>query len=113
MLAEDGLIEKHVNHHKNEDALILTGNGYRNPTAANNDFGRFLVGMEKPWREKVKDITNVTLDNFTFTACNLSIPRKIFIDLGGFDTKFPTGRFRFCCEGAPEKTIKLYMIILL
>ncbi len=91
MLVEDGLIEKHIRHHKNEGSLILTGNGYRNPKDANNDFGKFLVGMERPWREKVKDIKNVTLDNFTFTACNMSIPRKVFMELGGFDVKFPDG----------------------
>ncbi len=78
MLIEPGLIEKHVRRHKNENDIILTGNGYRNPSAATDDFGKFLIDMELPWMEKVKEVSHVTLDTFTFTACNMSLPRKLF-----------------------------------
>lgn len=91
MLIADGLIEKHSQRHKDAGDIILTGNGYRNPAMATDDFRKYLTNMEKPWREKVKDIKEVSLDNFTFTACNMSVPRKIFFELDGFDTRFPDG----------------------
>ncbi len=88
MLAEKDLIEKHIQYHSNNPGIIVSGNGYRKPEDSNYSFGDFLINMEKGWKESSLVAGDVTLDKFNFTACNMSLPKKIFEQLGGFDIQF-------------------------
>lgn len=88
MLAENDLIEKHIQYHKKNPGIIVSGNGYRNPAGATYDFGKFLIAMEKNWKKHDTDIHEITLKKFDFTACNMSLPKNIFQQLNGFDTRF-------------------------
>jgi GT2 family glycosyltransferase len=88
MLAEKDLIEKHIQYHLKNPGIILSGNGYRNPECAKYDFGKYLINVEKIWKKESSDVGETTFQKFNFTACNLSLPKKIFQQLGGFDTHF-------------------------
>jgi GT2 family glycosyltransferase len=91
MLAEKGLIEKHIQYHLKTANIIVSGNGYRNPNQANYDFGKFLINMENDWKQQSKAVGEITLKEFNFTACNMSLPKRLFEQLGGFDISFSDG----------------------
>jgi|SRR6185312_2541313 len=88
MLAENNLVEKHIGYHLKNPGIIVSGNGYRNPADATYDFGKFLIEMEKDWKKNDIDTHEITLKKFDFTACNMSLPKNVFQQLGGFDTRF-------------------------
>jgi GT2 family glycosyltransferase len=91
MLAENGLIEKHINYHRMSPGIIVSGSGYRNPSMGGYDFGKFLLMMEKVWKKGFDKPVEVKLEKFNFTASNLSVSKEIFLRLGGFDTRFSDG----------------------
>lgn len=91
MLAEKDLIEKHIQYHVDNPGIIVSGNGYRNPGGANYDFDKFLIRMEEDWKKASIDKGMVTLKKFNFTACNMSLTKKVFKELGGFDSRFSDG----------------------
>jgi len=91
MLAEKDLIEKHIQHHLKNPNTIVSGNGYRNPENVMDDFGKYLINVEKGWKRESPSIGEITLQKFNFTACNASITKKIFNQLNGFDTCFSDG----------------------
>jgi GT2 family glycosyltransferase len=88
MLAENNLVEMHIRYHIENPGIIVSGNGYRNPADATYDFGKFLIEMEKNWKKNDTDTHEITLKKFDFTACNMSLPKDVFRQLGGFDTRF-------------------------
>jgi len=107
MLAENNLIEKHIQYHLKNPGIIVSGNGYRNPVNATYDFGKFLIGMEKGWKKDDTGAHQITLEKFNFTACNMSLPKTIFKQLGGFDTQFSDGEdFDFAVR-AIQQNIKI------
>jgi GT2 family glycosyltransferase len=107
MLAENNLIEKHIQYHLKNPGIIVSGNGYRNPIDTKYDFGRFLITMEKGWRKYGTETREITLQKFDFTACNMSLPKSIFKQLGGFDTRFSDGEdFDFAVR-AIQQNIKI------
>jgi GT2 family glycosyltransferase len=91
MLAEKDLIEKHIQYHNKSFDTIVSGNGYRNPKYADYNFGGFLIQMEEGWKRDTIGIGDITLQKFNFTACNMSLPKSVFIQLNGFDTRFSDG----------------------
>ncbi len=91
MLAESNLIESHIKYHLECPDIIVSGNGYRNPANAAYDFGKYLIQMENGWKTKSPIKEDVSLERFNFTSSNMSLPKKIFQQLGGFDTRFSDG----------------------
>lgn len=91
MLAEKNLIEKHIQYHLKSSDVIVSGNGYRNPEDATNSFRKFLIKMEQEWKKDNTVVEEVTLQKFNFTACNMSLSKNLFDQLGGFDTRFSDG----------------------
>jgi len=114
MLCEKDLIKKHIEYHLQSPGTIVCGNGYRNPKDANYPFGKFLINMEQSWKEGVKSPSEVTFDNFSFTACNLSLPKSIFLQLNGFDTLFTDGEdFDFAIRAIKQGIKVIYDVNLL
>jgi GT2 family glycosyltransferase len=91
MQAEKGLIEKHIHYHLKNPGIIVSGNGYRNPENATHSFEKYLIKIEEEWKKENTNTGEVTLQKFNFTACNMSLPKSIFHQLGGFDTNFSDG----------------------
>ena len=91
MLTEKDLIEKHIQYHVKTPGIIVSGNGYRNPDDAKHDFDKFLVKVETGWKKQSGGSGEITFKKFNFTACNMSLPRQVFEQLGGFDTRFSDG----------------------
>ena len=109
MLPEKDLIKKHIQYHIQKPGIILSGNGYRNPEDAKYDFGKYLVKMEDGWKKAVNGIGEITFEKFNFTACNMSLPKNIFEQLGGFDTRFSDGEdFDFAVRAIDKKIRVVY-----
>jgi GT2 family glycosyltransferase len=87
MIAEDGLVEKHLVYHVSNTNSIIIGNGFRNPVYARDDFSKYLMEVEHSWFTSMKDKEKVDYNNFSFTACNMSIPVNAFNRLNGFDSQ--------------------------
>ena len=85
MIPEPTCIENHFQFHKNNYNCILSGNGYRNKQYTNTDFGHYLLAIEKYWQSLHPTEYQITLDKPRMTACNLSLPKKLFDELEGFD----------------------------
>ena len=73
--------------------------------------------MEETWRKLRPDteqLLRVGFDNFIITTANMSLPRKVYLDLGGFDEKLRDGYdvdfgFRALMKNVPlyfDRTIK-------
>jgi GT2 family glycosyltransferase len=87
MIAEDRLVENHLAYHLANPDSIVIGNGFRNPVYARDDFSKYLVEIERSWSSSMKDKVKVDYANFSFTACNMSIPASQFQRLNGFDSQ--------------------------
>ncbi len=87
MIAEESLVEKHVAYHNPNPDSIIIGNGFRNPVYARDDFSKYLIEIERSWSSNMKDKVKVDYSNFSFTACNMSIPANLFQRLNGFDNQ--------------------------
>lgn len=114
MLAESNLLEKHIQYHLKRPGIIVAGNGYRNPAEATCDFGKFLVEMEKGWKKYGMAVREITLSRFDFTACNMSLPKSLFKQLSGFDTRFSDGEdFDFAVRALQKDVTVIYDATLL
>jgi glycosyltransferase involved in cell wall biosynthesis len=108
MLPEKELIAQHKSFHASNENAILVGNGFRNPENATADFPAYLVQSEKRWIDRHEPEFNVVKSDFVFTACNLSMPLKIFAQINGFNTKLKDGEdFEFGMR-ALNQGIKVY-----
>ncbi|HTL81431.1 MAG TPA: glycosyltransferase, partial [Bacteroidia bacterium] len=85
MICEPFFIRKHLEFHQKNAGSILIGSAFRDPAAAEKSFDRYLIGVEKKWRTDMPLHAWISADQFAFTAANMSIPKKIFIEAGGFD----------------------------
>lgn len=81
------LVKRHIEYHKSESNCIVSGNAFRDESQAKDDFSKYVVEVEKNWQKGMPEKGQVRYDNFAFTVCNMSIPVKLFNELGGFDTR--------------------------
>lgn len=91
MLPEADLIIRHKAFHAAHPKSIVCGNGFRNPADAHNLFAQYLVRTEKGWIDSHEAEFEVNPFDFVFTACNLSMPVKIFRQLNGFNQQLKDG----------------------
>jgi GT2 family glycosyltransferase len=91
MVVEEGLLENHMLYHQKNTGCIVSGCGYRNPQQAKTDFQKYLIATESSWKAKSTQQGMVTLQQFNFTACNLSVSKELFVRLNGFDARFTDG----------------------
>lgn len=87
MLVEKDLLKRHLDYHSANPDTIVTGNGYRNPKDAKDDFSKYIVSIERSMYSNHGETMKVNYDNFVFTACNMSIPKTLFERLNCFDER--------------------------
>ena len=81
-------IENHVKYHRVHNDSILTGRAVMDSSIfLESDFCQYRYYLEsKIWSTPSKNgFAKVTPENYFFSTQNLSLPRKLFIDLGKFD----------------------------
>ena len=87
MLAESSLVQKHFEYQKANPETIIVGNGYNNPADAKDDFSKYIIKMGLSWQYESEPVQVVSFEKFVFTACNMSISKRLFNKLNGFDDR--------------------------
>ncbi len=111
ILPESECIAKHIAFHKLNSNAILSGSAVTDPERTVTDVQRYKLFMEEQWRKLRPDteqMVHVSFNNFIITTANMSLMKKTFTDLGGFNTEFRDGydvEFGF---KALRSNVKLY-----
>jgi glycosyltransferase involved in cell wall biosynthesis len=110
MLLEKNTIELHVNHHIKLPNSILSGTAMINKFIdLQNDFYQYRFDIEEKWQLPFKNkLTKISLQKYSFTSGNLSMPRKLFQEVGEFDERLTDSEdFDFALR-AIDKNIPIY-----
>jgi glycosyltransferase involved in cell wall biosynthesis len=111
ILPEPECIAKHIAFHKLNTDSILSGSAATDPKRTVTDVQRYKLFMEEQWqklRPDTEQLVHVSFNNFIITTANMSLMKKTFTDLGGFNTGFRDGydvEFGF---KALRSNVKLY-----
>jgi glycosyltransferase involved in cell wall biosynthesis len=88
MRPEQDSISKHVEFHSNYKDSIYGGNQLEDLKVLKTDIQRYKAYLSRKWTAKYCDGLNELSDNDLFlTAANMSVPKKLFLELGGFDER--------------------------
>lgn len=94
ILPEKECIAKHIAFHKSNSNVILSGSAATDPQRTVTDVQRYKLFMEEQWqklRPDTEQLVHVDFNNFIITTANMSLMKKTFTDLGGFNTEFRDG----------------------
>ena len=82
-------VEQHVQHHLIHKGTILTGKLCAPNNQLSTDFFNFKIWLNDKWSNKIESRFEdcFELDYPYITACNFSIPKALFFNLGGFDSR--------------------------
>jgi glycosyltransferase involved in cell wall biosynthesis len=87
-------IRRHVEFHKENTGSILSGSANTDTQRTITDVQRYKFYMEQEWlkvRPLSEKLSEITFSNFVITTANMSFPRTIFLELGGFDLTLRDG----------------------
>jgi GT2 family glycosyltransferase len=88
MRPKEECIEIHVKHHINHSMSILTGSQIEDLSKIKSDIQRFKANTSRHWEKYFSESSNyLNQKNLHLTAANFSIPKRVFISLGGFDER--------------------------
>ncbi len=111
ILPEPECIAKHIAFHQLNSNSILSGSAATDPKRTVTDVQRYKLFMEEQWqklRPDTEQLVHVSFNNFIITTANMSLMKKTFTDLGGFNSEFRDGydvEFGF---KALRSNVKLY-----
>lgn len=82
-------LQQHLTHHKQHPVSILSGAQIDFWEAGLSDFRRFKKLLTEKWAADLRasDGTPLAADGVFMTAANCSMPRSLFLSLGGFDER--------------------------
>jgi len=108
MITEGNLVKKHIDYHAKEGECVVSGSGFHDPSKAKTSFAKYVLQSELSWQKNIPADNRVTMENFAFTACNMSMPAGIFNRLGGFDSRLKDAEdFDFGVR-ALDKGVKIF-----
>lgn len=88
IIAPPQWIQEHLKHHENYPDTILTGTLDVQEITSKDDFFHFRMWLHDKWGKNMGYLSNsVLLSDPYLTACNLSLSRKRFDQLSGFDER--------------------------
>jgi len=80
------VIEQHVFHHQKRSNSILTGSQIEDLSVIKNDIQHYKRHLSLSWLKKYNQgLNKLGKQNLFLSAANMSIPKKLFMKLGGFD----------------------------
>jgi GT2 family glycosyltransferase len=108
MRPESPCIETHINHHHAINQSILTG--AQIDLEGKKDIQRYKAMLSRRWAEPLrqKEKTPLKREEVFITAANFSIPRALFLSLGGFDESLTDAEDFDLAVRAAEKGIPVY-----
>ncbi|MBC7388671.1 MAG: glycosyltransferase family 2 protein [Opitutaceae bacterium] len=81
----ENCLKIHQEHHLKFPNSILIGKVNLEKSEFDKDFQYYLQSSYEKWDENFQTRTLITIDNFKFTACHLSLSKMTMDKLGGFD----------------------------
>lgn len=87
-------ISRHIGFHLENPGSILSGSADTDPQKAVTDVQRYKLYMENEWkkiRPDAKHRISIDFNNFIITTANMSFPKNIFQQLGGFNVSLRDG----------------------
>lgn len=101
-------VERHLDFHARHSGL-LSGNVIQGVGSHKSELQCYKAWIEKTWIRKYPDgITRIAPDNLFFTAANCSIPKHLFWELKGFDTRLADAEDYDIAYRALERSIGVY-----
>lgn len=94
IIPDSDCVQKHIAFHQTHSNSILSGSAATDPDRTVTDVQRYKLFMEEEWRRLRPDteqLVNVGFNNFIITTANMSLLKKTFTKLGGFNTAFRDG----------------------
>lgn len=86
MRPEQDSISKHVEFHSNYKDSICGGNQLEDLKVLKTDIQRYKAYLSRKWTAKHSEGLNELSEKDLFlTAANMSVPKRLFLELGGFD----------------------------
>ncbi|QDA59345.1 glycosyltransferase family 2 protein [Hymenobacter jejuensis] len=89
MRPEPTCLAEHVQHHSQMMDTIAMGMSLEEDARMNTDFQHYKAYLSRKWFSPLtesSDIRQMSADNLFLTAANLSLPKALFLRLGGFDS---------------------------
>lgn len=111
MLLKKDCIAQHLKHHSDYKESMLTGITRTNKFAfPGNDFYKYRYSIEENWQKPFAgECKAVTFKNFNFTSGNLSLSKKLFDQLNGFDQRLNDSEDLDFCIRALIKKIPVFV----
>ena len=106
----ENCIEKHVEHHTKYPQSILTGAILDRVDNGQGDIQSYKSFLSIKWNKTLRDIYDAPLpkEKIFLNAANCSIPKKLFIELRGFDATLTDAEDYDLAVRAFHKQIPLY-----
>ena len=102
-------VEKHVLHHATYPRTILGGNPIEDSRRQTTDFQRYKASLSRGWVEPLRYISKpLHKDNVFLTAANFSVPKEVFVKIGGFDENMNDIEDLDFALRAVEKKVPIY-----
>jgi len=85
---EKNWLQLHVNHHEQNKNSFLTAAAIDVPVNNGTDYQKFKANISAQWAEELKqyNVHPIPKEKVFLTAANFSVPRLLFLQLGGFDS---------------------------
>ena len=81
-----GCVQMHWEHHQKYPRTVAVGNVPEDLEWMRTDFQRYKAHLSRKWVEPLQaDNGRIPADKPFLTAANFSIPKELFVQLGGFD----------------------------
>ena len=87
-------ISRHIQFHLKNPGSILSGSANTDPQRTVTDVQRYKLYMETEWkkiRPDAQQCISIGFNNFIITTANMSFPKSIFNELGGFNVSMRDG----------------------
>jgi glycosyltransferase involved in cell wall biosynthesis len=87
MMPVSNCIQEHIQHHQTHEASLLSGAQIDDIKKATTPFQKYKCHLSNIWAQPLLQLEDrpLPLERLHLTAANFSIPKNIFLQLGGFD----------------------------
>lgn len=103
------VIEQHINHHQKYSNSILGGNQIEDLSEIQNDIQFYKRYLSLRWLKKYNQgLNKLNKHNLFLTAANMSISKKLFVQIGGFDENLTDAEDKKLALKALDDGIDIY-----
>lgn len=90
IILEKNCLQRHYDYHSEFPGSIIVGPTIEDPKSKNTDFQKYKCNINRETIQVLSQITEpMRMDNLFVTAANLSMSKKTFFEVGGFDERLP------------------------